>query len=112
MEIIDCHISIYYFVFSLFSFESTKPLNTNDKLNHVLTYLFLTIPVAIRKPKHQFLMYLFFILFGGIIEVIQPYFNRTRDLQDFIANILGISLGVLFIEILRKLSSNFINFSK
>jgi VanZ family protein len=45
------------------------------------------------------------ILYGGLIELYQGYFlpNRTCDLSDFIANTIGVMIGVfIFTIIFRK----------
>ena len=32
--------------------------------------------------------------FGGLIELIQPHFNRSADLYDWVADTLGVCLGI------------------
>ena len=32
--------------------------------------------------------------FGGIIELIQPSFNRSADVNDWVADIVGVALGI------------------
>jgi VanZ family protein len=32
--------------------------------------------------------------FGGLIELIQPHFNRSADLYDWTADTLGVCLGI------------------
>lgn len=36
------------------------------------------------------------IAFGGIIEIIQPYFDRTADFADFIADSAGVAAAFVF----------------
>jgi VanZ family protein len=38
---------------------------------------------------------LFFILCGGLIELIQPYVNRHGEWLDMLANTSGVILGAL-----------------
>ena len=38
---------------------------------------------------------IFCSVFGGLIEILQPYFNRTADIWDFAADIIGILLAWL-----------------
>jgi len=44
--------------------------------------------------------------FGGVIELVQPSFNRSADIKDWIADIvgvlLGISCGLLYRRIRRR----------
>lgn len=68
-------------------------LSFHDKVFHFLAYFFLALPASIANPKSNKYIYIFFILYGGLIELIQPYFNRSCDIYDFIANILGILLS-------------------
>ena len=44
------------------------------------------------------------IAFGGLIEVIQPYFGRAGELSDFIANTAGASFGAVLVVTVRKLA--------
>ena len=88
---------------SLYPHEEISHNETiHDKFYHVIAYLILTIPVSLNKPKHFFLLYLFFILLGGFIEFIQPHFNRQQELADFIANIFGIFIGALAGHFIRE----------
>ena len=74
----------------------------HDKLYHIVAYLFLSIPISLKRPKYYLLSYLIFILLGGLIELLQPYFNRQQELADFIANIFGISIGAFLGSFARK----------
>ncbi len=43
--------------------------------------------------------------FGGIIELLQPNFNRSSDVNDWIADTLGVLLGIgcgLIYKLLRE----------
>jgi len=43
------------------------------------------------------------ILYGGLIELVQPYFPpRTCELGDWLADIAGILIGYIIIDILWK----------
>jgi len=41
--------------------------------------------------------------FGGLIEVIQPTFGRSTDVQDWIADIAGVVLGIMLALLYRRL---------
>ena len=40
--------------------------------------------------------------FGGLIELIQPSFGRSADMQDWIADIAGVALGIMLALLYRK----------
>lgn len=88
--------------FSLYPVHYTPNHYHNDKAFHVIAYLFLTTPISIVKPYHYRLLYLFFILLGGLIEVVQPLFGRHQDFLDFTSNSAGILLGIIFGAMVRK----------
>lgn len=72
-----------------------KGLPQSDKLNHVLAFAALAFPVALVRPSWLPIAIPAFAAFGGMIEIIQPYFGRGRELLDWLADIAGIGLGSL-----------------
>lgn len=66
-----------------------------DKLAHLIAFAALVFPLA--RTGRFSLLSVFFgaITFGGIIELLQPNFNRNADLIDWIADIAGVLLGVI-----------------
>jgi VanZ family protein len=44
------------------------------------------------------------LLYGGIIEVIQPSFGRDAEWLDFVANGIGIVAGLILGTVLRRLA--------
>ena len=48
-------------------------------------------------------MTLLFILLGGAIEIIQPYVNRYGEWLDFMANTIGVVIGLAIGLFLNKL---------
>ncbi|MCQ2334853.1 MAG: VanZ family protein [Paludibacteraceae bacterium] len=79
-----------------------------DKLIHVAMYCGLGLVLAAgmqwRRLSTRRILGLGFglpTLFGGLIELIQPYFPpRTCELGDFIADGLGAATGVLLVYLL------------
>ena len=87
---------------SLILFLSLQPpgeLDTNilvsDKLLHFIAYGVMVIPVSIDGVYPQFSVFLIAMTFGGVIELIQPFWGREADIMDFFANIFGVILGIL-----------------
>ena len=78
----------------------------SDKLVHLIAFAALAFPLA-RTGRFGLLPVLIGAsTFGGIIELIQPSFNRSADVNDWIADmvgvILGIGLGLLYRRIRRR----------
>jgi len=46
--------------------------------------------------------------FGGLIELIQPTFNRSADTNDWIADIMGVVLGILCGLMYRRLRPHWV----
>ncbi len=89
---------------------SLSPLPTlpsvpgKDKTLHLLAYAALIFPVGLRHPKRLPAIFLLFILYGGMIELIQPYVRRSCEWQDLAADTIGLACGLLLAEALRRLS--------
>jgi VanZ family protein len=62
----------------------------SDKFHHFIAYFSLAISISIARPKNYKQFMLFFIFYGGFIEIIQPYVNRHSELLDFISSTLGV----------------------
>jgi VanZ family protein len=77
-------------------------MHNTDKYLHTAAYLFLSFSASLRKPTNYILIFIYFVFFGIVIELIQPYFNRYFELLDILANSLGIFLAITFADIIRK----------
>ena len=67
-----------------------------DKLVHFVAFSVLVFPLARTGRLGLLLLFIGASVFGGIIELIQPYFNRSADVNDWIADMLGVLVGVGF----------------
>jgi len=70
----------------------------NDKLHHFLSYAVLawwcTLAFQISDIKKLFLLAVYLITFGGIIEILQGLSGyRYAEWLDFVANSLGVMFG-------------------
>lgn len=72
---------------------TTAPAGT-DKIIHFVAFAALVFPLARTKRIRLFLLFASASFFGCIIEVIQPYFGRHADINDWFANIFGIACGM------------------
>jgi len=81
-------------------------LEGSDKLVHLVAFAALAFPLA-RTGRYGLLpVFVGASAFGGVIELIQPSFNRSADLNDWVADvvgvILGIGLGLLYHRLRRR----------
>jgi VanZ family protein len=75
----------------------------SDKLVHLAAFAALAFPLA-RTGRFGLLpVFIGASAFGGAIELVQPSFNRSADVNDWIADILGVALGMICGLIYRRL---------
>ena len=66
----------------------------SDKLVHFIAFAALTFPLA-RTGRFGLLpVFIGASAFGGAIELIQPSFNRSADVNDWIADTVGVVIGI------------------
>jgi VanZ family protein len=66
----------------------------SDKLVHFIAFAALAFPLARTGRIGLLPVFLGASAFGGAIELIQPSFNRSADVSDWIADIVGVTLGI------------------
>lgn len=66
-----------------------------DKTHHMLAFAALALPLAAARPGWIPVTGGLLALYGGLIEIIQPYVGRGRELADWQADLIGIALGSL-----------------
>ena len=69
-----------------------------DKLMHFVAYLCLALPTALAVRQQQWCCFLGLVLFGGAVELLQPWFGRSCDGLDFVTNCLGVLTGGWFVR--------------
>ena len=75
----------------------------SDKLLHLVAFAILSFPLS-RTGRFGLLpVFLGACIFGGMIELIQPSFNRSADLNDWIADMVGVAVGIICGLIYRRL---------
>ena len=96
-------------IFIIITFLSLYPLQEqpsvpgSDKIHHLIAYSALTICVGLRRPSNYVLIIILFSLYSGLIEIIQPYVNRFREIEDFLFNNLGIFIGLILGIFINKI---------
>ena len=93
-------------VLSLVPLEELPNTPGSDKTHHLIAYAALAYPASLRRPAGWRYTILFFTLYSGLIEIIQPYMNRYSDWIDFVANIIGLALGSILALLTDKLQDN------
>ena len=77
----------------LWPLEAPAP-EGSDKLVHLVAFAALAFPLA-RTGRFGLLpVFIGASAFGGVIELIQPSFNRSADVNDWVADIVGAVLGI------------------
>ena len=93
----------------LWTLEAPPPApEGSDKLVHFMAFVALAFPLA-RTGRFGLIPVLIGAsAFGAIIELIQPTFNRSADLNDWIADtlggLIGIGLGLAYRRVRRHQS--------
>lgn len=74
----------------------------SDKLSHLLAFAALAIPLSIVKPRWNVALFAACLAYGAAIELVQPYVGRSREWADLVADMLGITGGLLIALLIRR----------
>ena len=66
----------------------------SDKLVHFIAFAALAFPRARTGRIGLLPVFIGASAFGGAIELIQPSFNRSADVNDWVADVIGVVLGI------------------
>ncbi len=66
----------------------------SDKLVHLVAFAALAFPLARTGRIGLLPVFVGASAFGGAIELIQPSFNRSADIDDLVADVVGVVLGI------------------
>ena len=75
----------------------------SDKIVYLIAFAALAFPLARTGRFGLIPVFVGASAFGGLIELIQPSFGRSADMQDWIADIVGVALGIMLALFYRKL---------
>jgi len=67
----------------------------SDKLLHALAFAALVLPLTWVNPWHAVWLVPFALIYGGMIELIQPHVDRSAEWADLLADAIGIATGLL-----------------
>lgn len=65
-----------------------------DKVIHFAMFFLLVLPALTFAPSSWVWVVPLAIFYGGMIEIIQPYFGRGMEFGDFVANTLGVCTAI------------------
>ena len=80
---------------TLTSFSNADSFLGDDKLHHVIAFTCFVLPMILVSPKYWRAMITFSLIFGGVIELAQPYVNKTGEPMDLLANSVGAIIGIV-----------------
>ncbi len=81
-------------------------LTLNDKFMHFAAFFLIVLPAVAVRPSVWIWVLPGAIILGGVIELVQPYFGRGRELGDFIADTLGATAAVPVGRVLHRAISD------
>ena len=88
----------------LWPLEAPPPApDGSDKVVHLIAFAALSFPLARTGRIGLAPVFVGASAFGGLIELIQPTFNRSADVSDWVADITGVVLGMICGLIYRRL---------
>jgi VanZ family protein len=67
----------------------------SDKIYHILAFACLAFPLPLVRPRFTLWVILGVIAYGGIIEMIQPFFGRQAEWADLVADAIGAVVGAV-----------------
>lgn len=70
------------------------PAPGSDKLHHLVGFGGWALLCAFGPTRRFIIMAMLMIIWGGMIEIIQPHINRYGEWLDFVANTSGVLLVV------------------
>lgn len=82
--------------------EQLPSVSGSDKLHHVIGFGSWVLLSCFGPFNRLLKMSGFIFIWGGLIELIQPYVNRYGEWQDFAANSVGILLALALVALYQK----------
>jgi VanZ family protein len=88
-------VAITLTVAMLWPLEAPPPApEGSDKLVHFIAFAALAFPLARTGRLGLVAVFIGASTFGGLIELIQPTFNRSADIGDWVADTIGVAIGI------------------
>ena len=77
----------------------------SDKWHHVVAFAALVFPLAYFNKRYAVVIAIAALGYGGFIEIVQPYVNRYAEFNDFVADGIGVCVGIAMARLLDRNSS-------
>jgi VanZ family protein len=88
-------VTITLTVATLWPLEASPPApEGSDKLVHFIAFAALAFPLARTGRLGLVFVFIGASAFGGLIELIQPTFNRSAEMGDWVADTVGVCVGI------------------
>lgn len=81
------------------------PVPGSDKLQHFAAFAAVALVITLLRPGWVLPVMALLVIYGGLIEVIQPFVGRSRELADFIADASGVLAGGLSALFIRAIGA-------
>ena len=73
----------------------------SDKNYHFLAFALLVMPLTFQNLKNAYWLLPVAVVFGAIIELLQPHLDRHGELNDLYADAFGALIGVSLIALIK-----------
>lgn len=80
-------------VLTLVPLNIPKDMPGSDKHHHLIAFAALALPTAALAPRLLWVLLPLLALYGALIEVLQPFVERSGDPRDALADGLGLLIG-------------------
>ena len=73
----------------------------SDKNYHFLAFALLVMPLTFQNLKNAYWLLPVAVVFGAVIELLQPHLGRHGELNDLYADAFGALIGVSLIALIK-----------
>ena len=94
-QIITLLIASAILVGTLLPVSQLPEVDGGDKAAHLIAFALLALPLNLAGHPRWLLLNTGFVLFGGAIELIQPFVGRHAEWLDLGADMIGVVVGLL-----------------
>ena len=95
-------VTVTLTVAMLWPLDTPAP-DSSNKVVQLIAFAALSFPLSRTGRCGLLPVFIGASIFGGLIELVQPTFNRSADMNDLITDILGLIVGILCGLIYRRL---------
>ncbi|HEV2567053.1 VanZ family protein [Sphingomonas sp.] len=103
-------IALFWFAVLATLYVTLRPITVtvpgSDKTQHAITFGVLMGLAGLAYARtHLLKLAVALSAFGALIELVQPYFGRSRDVRDWIADSIGIAVVLVLLWAWRRWTS-------